>query len=186
MLNLTVFLYYFFQHIFMPRIQLVVVGWRDLRRRSKKEGIGKYLLTVKRNNLVILCELIRLNSSWLRFWLQYNEVQLYLHFKVNAKRKHVNNRGWEASLARQTAPGPPCFSSDLRKPTVTRSNGALQTQNTELKTKPRALQTPFPRSKKRINENKKAGSPSSVVGVPGLVSERERGRERASLCTVRY
>lgn len=93
MLNLTVFLYYFFQHIFMPRIQLVVVGWRDLRRRSKKEGIGKYFLTVKRNNLVILCELIRLNSSWLRFWLQYNEVQLYLHFKVNAKRKHVNNRG---------------------------------------------------------------------------------------------
>lgn len=59
-------------------------------------------------------------------------------------------------------------------------------RNTELKTKARALQTPFPRSKKRISEEKKAGSPSSVVGGSGLVGERERGRERASLCTVRY
>lgn len=53
--------------------------------------------------------------------------------------------------------------------------------------KPGRRRLPYPLGpKKRISEDGKAGFPSSVVGGSGLVSERERGRGRASLCTVRY
>lgn len=108
-------------------------GWKVLRRRRKKEENGKCFLTGKCYRVKLILFFFKprfsFNRSCLQFRLQYCSIKRHLKRLAKAPRKHVNKpRLSSFSGATNSSRSAMLQLCSTRKPTVTRSNGALQTQ----------------------------------------------------------